>query len=240
MKWTFSALFAAAGLGLVGVGLASGPPTPPGAPSTPPAVDLPLAAPADAPDLSPWTDALGARFLQCLQLEGSAPESADAAAISAALGALAPLLGRQERGDCSRAAAAVAACAAAVPATPCDRLHDSLAGALRGEPPGGHPAWASAYGGALADRVAACFEVEAGAPPSESQARDLRDFGGMLAGAVASFGPTCALDEERHGRCVQAAGAIPCHVLAERLEDDPATLVQAAMAQCDGFLDCGF
>jgi hypothetical protein len=29
-------------------------------------------------------------------------------------------------------------------------------------------------------------------------------------------------------------------VLAERLEDDPATLVQAAMAQCDGFLDCGF
>lgn len=163
---------------------------------------------ADASDLA---DALASRFAACMTEAGL--EASDD--LADALEPLAESWGtRLGVADC-----AGPACIDALAGVSCDDLAAAGDDAMAPEPA---PPWAVAVGDALVDRIGACFEVEAGRPPTDAERLSLElwrdDTASAFAAAARLAGGT--VDPAAAEPCAAAIAGLECGALAGGL--DPA------------------
>jgi len=248
---------------LVGVGLVAVP----SGPDPRAQIDLPgFADDEDAPDLTPYVTAVSNKFLSCLADEGDPLPADEAGDAADAIERFAVLLARfEQEGDCTEDEAAMLACTAGVQTQSCAELASEvsslLSGQLPGQPP--PPQWADDYAAAITDTVTRCWQIELAAPagddddsglaarwaavdpaelppvPPETVA-DLEQFRGILAGAMGTLSGACTLNEDAFAVCLSGMHSIGCVDLAEKLDTDSTAMVRELLADCTGFLDCGF
>jgi hypothetical protein len=203
--------------------------------------DVLLGEPSDV-DASPWIEALGDRFLECLADEGTSFDAADAAAVQEAISVMAPALSNAGGSSCTADQDAVSACAASATAQSCESLHGELAAILSGQMSLVEvPTWAESYASAMSGRVASCYAAETGTPLSSDEQADLTLFQSLIGQTLGALTQACSVDEDNVDTCISEAGAMDCADLATYLASEEVDLmVKDFMASCSGALDCGY
>ncbi|MFZ5477041.1 MAG: hypothetical protein ACOZNI_09730 [Myxococcota bacterium] len=192
-------------------------------------------------DASPYLEALADRFRACLAEEGTVSTAEDAAAIDEALAVVGPAI-RYGGTSCTASADVVATCAAEIRASSCDDVHAAIAAVLDGRLGGPNPTWATAYSGALRERVGTCFAGEVGRAPTEAEEADLATFQNVAGLTLSMLAQACPVDEAKATTCTAAISATSCADVAAYIAtagEQTELMVRSFVSGCEGFLDCG-
>lgn len=183
--------------------------------------------------------AFSERFVACYEAEGNALTPDDRAVIAEATAPLGVALVRGlGDGDCEESEESVRRCAEAVRALACDDLARRMEtlGAPAAAPP-----WAAGYARTLAERVAACYQVELdGATLTSEDRAGVDAFREQLArslGMLESSG-RCRVVETEVPACALSVRTLSCDALAARADEPTEGLARSLTPPCARMLRC--